>query len=933
MPRKKTKILSQDLNCSTKSIIEDAINVISSSKLFKSAESDISKKSRRKVSIVNDKNEIIFELDNAEAPHFWSDSALTIFANKYMYNPKSDDGEKSVYETVDRVVDAIAEAGKKFGGMKDGYKIPYFSDAEADLFSRSLRLILLGQFAAFNSPVWFNVGLENKIKSYQVPDKNHPSKDCSYAATDTGEIIAVSAKQRPQSSACFIVDVEDNLDSIYEYIYTSAKIFKFGSGVGADWSNLRSKNEKLSGGGKPSGPVSFMKLQDCTGGTIKSGGKTRRAAIMMTLNADHPDIIDFIVAKRDEEEKAAALVAAGFDGGMNGPAYSSIWFQNANLSVRCSDEFFDAVDRDKNWQLKSVLSGEVVGEVKARDLLMKMAECAWRCGDPGVQYKSTIDAWHTVPNTGPITSSNPCSEYMHVDNSACNLASINLLKFLDENNEFLVDEFVAVVKLMIVAQEILVGYSSYPTEKIARNSYNLRPLGLGYTNFGATLMAMGIPYSSDLGRKINAAITSLMSAVAYSQSALISSKLGPFGEFEKNKVEFEKVIKKHADHSLKINEKYKCSSIGWVDRVIDLANCTWSDNIKFAKTVGFRNSQVTVIAPTGTISLIMDCCTTGIEPELSLIKYKHLSGGGVIKYTNNVVSRALRSLGYDGESINKINEYIVSDKFAGMHNCDLLKKEHLPVFACSFPGSGDVLHWRDHLLMMAAAQPFVSGAISKTVNLPNNATVEDVFSVFVEGHKLGLKAVAIYRDGCKSAQPLVTSKKNQQGQSHTKRSANRIKLPDVRRSITHKFTVGGQEGYITIGFYQDGEPGEIFIVMSKEGSTVRGILDALGSVISISLQHGVPISTITDKLKHSKFEPSGITSNEDIRFASSVLDYISRWIELNLLPDKKKAVKSHKKEEEPNKHTGEICSVCGDVLHRVGNCLQCFVCGNNSGCG
>ncbi|HZY11034.1 MAG TPA: vitamin B12-dependent ribonucleotide reductase, partial [Bacteroidota bacterium] len=766
----------------------------------------------RTAAINNEKGEVIFEQKNVEVPKSWSATATNIVASKYFHGKLgTPEREHSVKQLIDRVAKTITDWGQKGN---------YFSsDEDAETFYAELTFLLMNQYMAFNSPVWFNCGIE----------------------------------ERPQCSACFINSVEDRMDSILDLAKTEGLLFKWGSGTGSNLSTLRSSKEQLSGGGTASGPVSFMKGYDAFAGVIKSGGKTRRAAKMVILNAEHPDILDFIRCKSEEEKKAWALIDAGYDGGFNvrGGAYDSISYQNANHSVRATDEFMRAVLEDKEWTTKSVRSNHVVDKYRARDLMKEIVEAAWISGDPGMQFHTTINNWHTCPNTAPINSSNPCSEYMFLDDTACNLASLNLMKFRTEDSEFDIESFCHAVSITITAQEIEVDNASYPTSKITQNSYDFRPLGLGYANLGALLMSRGLPYDSEEGRSYSAAVTALMCGQAYKQSALIARELGPFKGFSKNREPMLRVLKMHGLAADKIEDRYVPSDL------LTAARKVWDDAYAQGREYGIRNSQATVLAPTGTIGFMMDCDTTGVEPDIALVKYKKLVGGGLIKIVNNTVPLSLKKLGYIDEQIEHIMAYI--EKNDTIEGAPHLKEEHLPVFDCAFkPSKGErSIQYMGHIKMMSAVQPYISGAISKTVNMPTNVTADDIANAYLEAWRLGLKSIAIYRDGCKRTQPLNTSLDQITGK--IKRKAVRRRLPDERQAITHKFSIAGHEGYITAGLYEDGTPGEIFITMSKEGSTISGLMDAFATSVSMALQYGVPLRVLVEKFSHMRFEPSGFT--------------------------------------------------------------------------
>jgi ribonucleoside-diphosphate reductase alpha chain len=871
---------------------------------------------RRAASLSNEKGQTIFEQKDVEVPSTWSQMSTNVVVSKYFRGALgTPQRERSVKQLISRVVDTISTWGRK-----DGY---FQTDEEADAFRSELAFLLVHQYVAFNSPVWFNVGIES----------------------------------RPQCSACFILAVTDTMEAILEWYRNEGMIFKHGSGSGINISAIRSSRERLSGGGIPSGPVSFMRAADASAGVIKSGGKTRRAAKMVVLNADHPDIEQFIRCKWKEEEKAHRLIEAGYDATIDGEAYSSVFFQNANNSVRVTDEFMRGALEDGDWKLRAVTTGETVERVKAKRLLRLIAEATWHCGDPGVQFDTTINDWHTCPNSGRINASNPCSEYMHLDNSSCNLASINLLKFLAEDGSFRVEPFLHAVRTMVIAQDIIVDNASYPTEKITANSRDYRQLGLGYANLGAILMSLGLPYDSDAGRAWAATLTALMCGQAYKVSGEMAEALGPYGGFAKNTEPQVRILRKHRAHVDKIDARHV------PEDVLLAAARAWDDAIQYGVRTGVRNSQVTVLAPTGTIAFMMDCDTTGVEPDIALVKYKRLVGGGMLKIVNQTVPSALKKLGYNPDEIDAILKYV--DVQETIEGAPQLKPEHLSVFDCAFkPINGTrSIHYMGHIRMMGAVQPFISGAISKTVNLPENATVDDVMQTYVEAWKLGLKAVAIYRDGSKRVQPLSTAKseKEKDGATAAEGDPYRKRLPDERRAITHKFSIGGHEGYITVGLFEHGQPGEIFIVMSKEGSTLSGIMDSYATTVSLALQYGVPLKVLINKFSHVRFEPSGITNNSEIRFAKSLVDYIFRWLALKFLPTQE--AQAYKVTEFPSQQAtledngrpdgdgGHVslmeqrekltfvaqadapaCSDCGSLMVRNGNCYKCWNCGSTSGC-
>jgi len=860
--------------------------------------------------IANEKGETIFEQKDVEVPKSWSMTATNVVVSKYFHGKLgTPERETSVRQIVDRVATTITGWGRKGN---------YFaSEEDAETFYHELLFLLVNQYMAFNSPVWFNVGIEEK----------------------------------PQCSACFINSVEDTMDSILELARTEGRLFKWGSGTGSNLSTLRSSRESLSGGGTASGPVSFMRGYDAFAGVIKSGGKTRRAAKMVILNAEHPDILDFIRSKSEEEKKAWALIEAGYDGGFNVPggAYDSVFYQNANHSLRADDAFMKAVVDDGEWKTRKVRGGEPMDTYRARDLMKEAAEAAWVCGDPGVQFHTTINNWHTSPNTAPINASNPCSEYMFLDDTACNLASLNLMKFRDKDGELDIESFCHAVTITITAQEIEVDNASYPTPKITQNSFDYRPLGLGYANLGALLMARGLAYDSEEGRAYSAAVTALMCGQAYKQSAQISKEIGPFKGFEKNREPMLKVIKMHGLAADKIDDRSVPTAL------LTSARKVWDDAYAIGREYGFRNSQATVLAPTGTIGFMMDCDTTGVEPDIALVKYKKLVGGGLMKIVNQTVPLALKKLGYIDEQIEHILAHI--NKNDTIEGAPHLKEEHLPVFDCAFkPAKGvRTIEYMGHVKMMAAVQPYISGAISKTVNMPTDVTAEDIARTYIEAWRLGLKAIAIYRDGCKRTQPLNTSMDQLSGLIPKK--AIRRRLPDERRAVTHKFSIGGHEGYITVGLYDEGNPGEIFITMSKEGSTISGLMDAFATSVSMALQYGVPLRVLVEKFSHMRFEPSGFTGNREIPMAKSILDYIFRWLGKRFLPPDEMPHATEENAETPADagtpesrasaatrreiHEHEVyqaqadappCHACGSIMVRNGACYKCVNCGETSGC-
>ena len=865
--------------------------------------------------ISNEKGEKIFEQKDVEIPKSWSMTATNVVVSKYFHGKLgSPQRERSVKQLIERVARTIYS-----WGLTNDY---FASQEDADIFYNELSYLLVTQQMSFNSPVWFNVGNED----------------------------------HPQCSACFINSVQDSMASILTLAKTEGMLFKWGSGTGSNLSTLRSSKESLAGGGTASGPVSFMKGYDAFAGVIKSGGKTRRAAKMVILNVDHPDINEFINCKADEEKKAWALIEAGYDGGFNVPggAYDSVFYQNANHSIRVTDEFMKAFLEDKEWVTKAVTSGKPADKYRARDMMRQIADAAWVCGDPGMQYHTTINSWHTCPNTAPINASNPCSEYMFLDDTACNLASLNLMKFRRPDGEFDVESFRKAVEVTITAMEIEVDNASYPTPAIGQNSFDYRPLGLGYANLGALLMARGLAYDSDEGRAFAGAITSLMCGEAYKQSALVAKEMGPFKGYAINREPMLNVMQKHGIHAERINREFLPADL-W-----DASNDVWKDVVKFGKQYGIRNSQTTVLAPTGTIGFMMDCDTTGVEPDIALVKYKKLVGGGLMKIVNQTVPEALRKLGYDGEQIEHIVAYI--DNNDTIERSPHLREEHLPVFDCAFkPANGErSIQYMGHIKMMAAVQPFLSGAISKTVNMPTDVREEDIQQAYIEAWRLGLKAIAVYRDGCKRTQPLSTSLETKK--EATKAHPARRRLPDERQSITHKFSIAGHEGYITVGMFEDGMPGEVFITMSKEGSTISGMMDSFATSISIALQYGVPLKVLVDKFSHARFEPSGFTNNPEIPIAKSISDYIFRWLGLKFLQKddapttggitptatemahlprarqhdssqrSSSALERNEKVVFQTQSDAPPCHECGSIMIRSGSCYKCLQCGSTSGC-
>jgi ribonucleoside-diphosphate reductase alpha chain len=854
---------------------------------------------------------VVFEQTDVEVPEFWSQTATNIVVQKYFHGGLgTPERERSVRQLISRVVKTIVEWGRTGG---------YFADADSEhAFEHELCHLLLHQGVSFNSPVWFNVGIES----------------------------------RPQCSACFINSVRDSMDSILDLAKTEGMLFKYGSGTGSNLSVLRSSREALAGGGTASGPVSFMRGFDSFAGVIKSGGKTRRAAKMVILNIDHPDVAQFIRCKAEEEKKAHVLISAGYPANFDqeGGAYDSIQYQNANHSVRVTDEFMRALEDDGWWETRAVTTGEVMGRYRARELMRMIAEAAWVCGDPGLQYDTTVNRWHTCKNSGRINASNPCSEYMFLDDSSCNLASLNLMRFVDEKGDFLTEALRHAVDVTILAQEILVDFSSYPTPRIAANSHDYRPLGLGYANLGALLMAEGIPYDSPEGRAYAAAITSLMCGEAYLQSARVAEALGPFPGYAVNREPMLEVVAMHRDAAHRVPTR------GVPLELRRAATDSWDAALDHGRQFGYRNSQVTVLAPTGTIGFMMDCDTTGIEPDLALVKVKRLVGGGTMRIVNQTVPRALAKLEYDEESRTVILKYL--EATGTIEGAPGLKDEHLPVFDCAFKAISGTrfISALGHLRMMGTVQPFLSGAISKTVNVPEDTTPEEIEKLYIEAWKLGLKAVAVYRDNCKGSQPLAAA-----GETGVAAfQPVRRKLPDERVAMTHKFSVEGQEGYVTVGLYEDGKPGELFITMAKEGSTLSGVMDAFATAISLTLQYGVPLEFLVNKFSHVRFEPAGWTNNPQIPYAKSIIDYIFRWLAAKFLPPEEQAAvgvqplpsdegrtPAQPAPRQPslpglelsegaqlfvNQADAPPCPTCGMMMVRSGSCYKCGNCGTVQGC-
>jgi len=867
---------------------------------------------RRSAEITDDAGKVIFKQDNVEVPKSWSLLATKVVVSKYFYGEQgTSERETSVRQLIHRITRTIAD-----WGVKDGY----FSKADGEVFYQELTWLCVNQYGAFNSPVWFNVGLYHQYGIGKTSSKGN-----WYPNLKTGKAErAATQYEYPQCSACFIQSVDDNMESIMRLASSEAMLFKFGSGTGTDLTPLRSSKEKLSGGGRPSGPLSFLKVYDQVANVVKSGGKTRRAAKMNTLRDWHGDIEEFIDAKQREEKKAWALIEQGYDGSYNGEAYGSVMYQNENLSVRVSDEFMQAAIDGKEWWTRTVTTNKPLARKEASVLFNKIAEGTWICGDPGLQYDGAIQKWHTCKGTEPIHSTNPCSEYVFLNNTACNLASLNLMKFKREDGRFDVERFKAAVRLYITAQEILVDNASYPTKEIAENSNIYRTLGLGYANLGSLIMSYGLSYDSDEARALAGAITAIMTGHAYEQSSELASVIGPFAGYRDarcahvskplapdNVESMLGVIKLHREEVEKIQPSADFNYLKTEARKV------WDGALQKGRKVGYRNAQVTVLAPTGTIAFLMDCDTTGIEPDIALVKYKLLAGGGLLKIVNRTVPEGLRRLGYTQAEIAKIVGHV--EKFDTIEDVEEigqtvqsgLKPEHLPIFDCAFkPYRGKrSIQYIAHLRMMGAAQPFISGAISKTVNMPGESTVEDIRDAYVQAWKMGLKCVAIYRDGSKRSQPLNTKNGADKPAAEASGLDQRVKeleaevaklqvmagkplrrrLSDTRTAITHKFDVAGHEGYLTVGLFDDQQPGELFITMAKEGSTIGGLMDGIGTLTSMALQYGVPLEALVRKFAHQRFEPSGFTKNPELRNAFSITDYVFRWMALQFIPGYREA--------------------------------------------
>lgn len=891
----------------------------------------------RDAQITDSDGKIIFEMKGVEVPAHWSQRATDIVASKYFRKSGLPDGqgETSVKQLVKRVVRTIAEFGADY----------FASDGDMLAFADELAYMLCAQIGAFNSPVWFNVGLYHE---YGITGEGQAYRH------DNGTTSRIeNVYEYPQSSACFIQSVDDSLSGIMQLATNEVMLFKYGSGTGTNFSNIRGKGEKLAGGGESSGLLSFLEVFDRAAGAIKSGGTTRRAAKMVCLDIDHPDIEDFITWKWREEKKAHALINAGYSSDFNGEAYRTISGQNSNNSVRISNYFMQRVAENKPWHLIARTTADKTETKSARDLWRLIAEAAWHCADPGVQYDNTINAWHTCPNSGRINASNPCSEFMFLDDTACNLASLNLTKFLDENGQFDIDGFRHAVRIFFIAQEILVGLSSYPTPEIAKKSHDFRPLGLGYANLGTLLMLLGKPYDSDEGRSIAASITSLMTAHAYLTSAEMAKVKGPFAGFEVNREPMLDVMSRHHDCAFDV---YK-SANKWEVKIASASIDDWSEAIDVGQTHGFRNAQATVLAPTGTIGFLMDCDTTGIEPDFALVKYKKLAGGGSIKIVNASVNEALRRLGYNDYERTSILEYL--EKHGKLEVPQSVTERHAPVFACA-----NEIDPMGHVKMMAAVQPFLSGAISKTVNLPNSANIEDIQKIYDAGHKLGLKSIALYRDGCKASQPLNTSKKvytvaDVQQLNTTQKSTSTVnddvqaggrgltldeavtrygrgskqKLPSRRTGFTQEARVGGHKLFVRTGEYTDGKLGEIFVDMHKEGATMRSLMNCLAIAVSTGLQHGVPLEAFVDKFTFTRFEPQGVVEGDDrVKVSTSIVDYIFRMLGVHYLG--RYDLTHVKPVEVTHKVSNDAppCDQCGNITVRNGTCFRCANCGNSMGC-
>ena len=959
---------------------------------------------KRTAEITDDAGKVIFKQENVEVPKSWSVLATKVVVSKYFYGEQhTSERETSVRQLIHRITRTISD-----WGIADGY----FSKADGEIFYEELTWLCLNQYGAFNSPVWFNVGLYHEYGVGKKSGKgnwffNRKTKEAERASTQY---------EYPQGSACFIQSVNDDMESIMHLAYSEAMLFKYGSGTGTDLSPIRSSREKLSGGGRPSGPMSFLKVYDQVANVVKSGGKTRRAAKMNTLRDWHGDIEEFIDAKQKEEKKAWALIEQGYDGSYNGDAYGSVMYQNENLSVRASDEFFTAALAGKEWQTRTV-KGVPLQKKDASKLLEKIAEGTHICGDPGIQYDGAIQKWHTCKGTEPIHSTNPCSEYVFLNNTACNLASLNLMKFKRADDKFDIERFKAAVRIYITAQEILVDNASYPTKDIAENSHIFRTLGLGFANLGSLCMSYGLPYDSDEGRALAGAITSIMTGHAYEQSAEIAGNVGAFAGYRDARCAgVEKTVAKDNVESMLGVIKLHRDAVETIQPSAEFnylkteARKTWDGALAKGQQHGYRNAQVTVLAPTGTIAFLMDCDTTGVEPDIALVKYKLLAGGGMLKIVNRGVGDALHRLNYSAAENKHILAHI--EKFDTIEDIEEngvtiksgLKAEHLPVFDCAFkPSRGKrSIGYMAHLKMMAAAQPFISGAISKTVNMPGDCTVAEIRDTYVQAWKMGLKCVAIYRDGSKRSQPLNTKKTNEGGDKSTAAAPAldvrikeletevvklraesgkplRRRLSDTRQALTHKFDIAGHEGYLTVGLFDDGAPGELFITMAKEGSTIGGLMDSIGTLSSMAFQYGVPLDALVRKFAHQRFEPSGFTKNPEIRNASSITDYVFRWLAFQFIPGYRESVAGPRNQPElvmpglieemkkqinrpvpelpmaddtdiielkktsvrrsqtltsmiTNQQDAPTCPNCGNVVVRNGACYKCLNCGESLGC-
>jgi len=911
------------------------------------------------VNVTDDRGKVIFTQPGVRRPEFWSPLAIKVVASRYFWgNQDKGERESSVEMLIGRVSRFIGRQALKQG---------YFDEKQAEILKDEIAAICLNQLCVFNSPVWFNAGIweYNKdaggVSAYKWDFDKGEAVRAKQDSEVSGQPVIGKAEDRPQCSACFIQGVKDDIDSIMDIQVAEANLFKAGSGTGSNRSALRSSKEFLTGGGKPSGPVSFMRAYDAYAGVIKSGGKTRRAAKMEILNIEHPDVIEFIEAKQKEEKKAWALIEQGYDGGLNGEAYASVYFQNCNMSVRVNDDFMKAVKEDGDWWTTYVTTGEKCEKFRARELLNKIAEGTWLCGDPGIQNDTIINKYHTCKNSGRINASNPCSEYIFLDDTACNLASINLMKFRTEEGTFDVEKFRHVVRMFITAMDIIVDGASYPTKVITEMSHKFRTLGLGYANLGALLMSLGLAYDSDEGRAVAAAITAIMCGEAYKASAELAGHVGPFPGFEENREPMLEVIRMHRDHVKDIKVDEMPAELRYL---VNDAWDSWTEAMELGERYGFRNAQATVLAPTGTIAFMMDCDTTGIEPDIALVKYKVLSGGGMLKIVNRSVPLALRKLGYDEEKIKKIVDYI--DKNDTIEGSPDILDEHLNVFDCAFTpakGKRSIKH-EGHILMMAVTQPFISGAISKTVNMPEKSTVKEIADAYLYAWENGLKAVAIYRENSKKSQPLNTKKTDGErirsdDIEKVEIRKDRVKMPQTRRSLTHKFEIAGHEGYLTVGLYDDGRPGEIFVSMHKTGSTIRGLMDAWATSVSLNLQYGIPADVLFKKYRFQKFEPAGFVKNTDagtldekrvqIRTASSIVDYVAQFMLLNFgtgkrlmeipmvdpMKDEQKDLDAFDKNEDYG-NEGVVCPICGGAAKRTGNCeILCGSCNQRirSGCG